>query len=70
LWDGRSHIDINLFTYVEDVNLVDVFVDSFLELIPAYTTILRDEQPRGSGRVVSYRRDLDDVQVPHWTSFN
>ena len=66
LWDGRSHIDINLFTYVEDVNLVDVFVDSFLELIPAYTTMLRDEQPRGSGRVVSYRRDLDEVQVPHW----
>ena len=68
LWDGRSHIDINLFTYVEDVNLVDVFVDSFLELIPAYTTMLRDEQPRGSGRVVSYRRDLDEMQVPHWTS--
>jgi hypothetical protein len=50
------------------VNLVDVFVDSFLELIPAYTTMLRDEQPRGSGRVVSYRRDLDEVQVPHWAS--
>lgn len=68
LWDGRSHIDINLFSYDEDVSLVDVCVDSFLGVLPGYATMLRDEQPRGFGRVVSYRRDLDEMKEPHWAN--
>jgi spermidine synthase len=68
LWDGRSHIDINLFSYDEDVSLVDVCVDSFLGVLPGYATMLRDEQPRGFGRVVSYRRDLDEMKEPHWAT--
>lgn len=69
-WDGRTHIDIVLFTYDEDVGAVDRFVANFLEVIPTYTTMLRDEQPRGIGRVVSYQRDLQDKTLPRWAPRN
>jgi spermidine synthase len=65
-WDGRGHIDVVIFSLTEDIEMVDTFVDRFLEIIPSYTTMLRDEQPRGTGRVVSYQRDLEDTQRPHW----
>lgn len=64
LWDGRSHIDINIFTLKEDIDLVDVFVERFLESIPTHGIMLRDEQPRGSS--VAYHRDLSDGKLPHW----
>lgn len=66
LWDGRSHIDIVIFTYKEDLNIPDEFVRLFLENIPTYTIMLRDEQPRGSGRLVSYSRDLEEGILPPW----
>lgn len=69
-WDGRTHIDIVLFSYEEDVEAVDRFVAAFLKVIPSYTTMLRDEQPRGIGRVVSYQRDLQDTTLPRWAPRN
>lgn len=66
LWDGRSHIDIVIFTYEEDLNIPDDFVRIFLENIPTFTIMLRDEQPRGMGRLVSYRRDLAEGILPEW----
>ena len=66
LWDGRTHIDVNLFSYDENLSIVDDFVNHFLKKIPSYATMLRDEQPRGTGRVVSYERDLKDDWIPHW----
>lgn len=66
LWDGRSHVDVNLFTYVEDIKIGDGFVKNFLRAIPSFTTMLRDEQPRGTGRNVAYQRDLKGNTVPHW----
>lgn len=67
LWDGRSHIDINIFSMKEDIDLVDLFVKSFMHSIPTHAIMLRDEQPRGLGRVVSYFRDLsENGELPHW----
>lgn len=67
LWDGRSHVDINIYTLKEDIDLVvDVFVQSFLEWIPTHVVTLRDEQPRGFGGVVSYGKDVSDGKLPHW----
>lgn len=65
-WDGREHIDVIIFSLTEDIDIVNTFVDEFLTVIPSYTTMLRDEQPRGIGRIVSYQRDLDDTKLPHW----
>lgn len=66
LWDGRNHVDVNLFTYVEDIKIGDSFVNEFLRTIPSFTTMLRDEQPRGTGRIVAYQRDLEGNTEPHW----
>jgi hypothetical protein len=66
LWDGRNHVDVNLFTYVEDIEIGDDFVTNFLLVIPSFTTMLRDEQPRGTGRNVAYQRDLEGNAEPHW----
>jgi len=67
LWDGKDHVDVNLFTYHENIKQAKEFEDGFKKgtgkLLP---TVLHDEQPRGIGRVVSYQRDLEDNDTPHW----
>jgi len=65
-WDGRSHIDVNLFTYEEDIDQCDEFEGNFQEGVTSLTTMLRDEQPRGAGRLISFQRDLVDNRTPHW----
>ena len=66
LWDGRTHVDVNLFTYVESISIGDLFGKEFLRFIPTYAIMLRDEQPRGTGKIVAYQRDLKDNDKPHW----
>lgn len=66
LWDGRKHVDINLFTYVEDVKIGDQVQDKFLQVFRGFQTVLRDEQPRGMGKIVAYQRDLEGNEEPHW----
>jgi hypothetical protein len=68
LWDGRSHIDINLFTYTESVDIANKLVEHFKESIPFLKTALRDEQPRGYGRIVNYHRDIEEYKgrLPVW----
>ena len=65
LWDGRAHVDVNLFTYENHVNQAKAFEANFI-FESGLETILRDEQPRGVGRVVSYLKDLKDYETPHW----
>jgi hypothetical protein len=56
LWDGRIHLDLNLFTY--QVEGGEVFADriesAILEALSDFDfdRVLRDEQPRGIGRAV------------------
>eukprot|EP00957_Ditylum_brightwellii_P209360 15361341-Ditylum_brightwellii.AAC.1 len=66
LWDGRGHVDINLFAYE---GLDSQKVKHFNYLFRSGTTlstVLYDEQPRGFGRVVSYKHDFDPDVEPHW----
>ena len=65
LWDGRKHIDVNFFTYEENVKQADAFEANF-RTSKYLSTMLRDEQPRGVGRVVSYFSDLKGEAEPHW----
>jgi hypothetical protein len=67
-WDGRASVDINLFTYEEDFTLADQIALSIQGTIPMLHLALRDEQPRGMGRVVNYKRDLDEFgeKLPRW----
>lgn len=66
LWDGKAHVDLNYFSMDEDFEKAQKFEAAFRSGIPEAATILRDEQPRGVGRVVSFKRDLEADPEPHW----
>lgn len=66
LWDGRNHVDVNLFTYEEDFEQATAFEENFSLAIPGLEMILRDEHPRGMGRVVSFKKDIEEYEEPHW----
>jgi hypothetical protein len=71
VWDGRDHIDINFFTFKEGRNptnpsrgVPDMFLAGFLKQSKFTLKInLRDDQPRGIGRVVNFPSDLK-LQAP------
>jgi hypothetical protein len=65
VWDGRTHVDINLFvisapTKDEDVAMMmnDFAVDFATQ--SGLTLSLRDDQPRGYGRVVNFHVDINN----------
>jgi len=59
LWDGRNHIDLNLFTHYEKSQVHNTFVATFLlSKLRDYEVKLHDEQPRGIGRVVNFEKDV------------
>ena len=66
LWDGNLHVDLNLFLFEENVKWANDFKLTFNAELPALETVLYDEQPRGTGRVVNFRRDLNPRSEPHW----
>lgn len=67
LWDGRFHVDINLFLYDENVEKSKIIYDTFLKSLPTFFTTLRDEQPRGTGRIVNFFKDTATPSKPHWS---
>jgi S-adenosylmethionine/arginine decarboxylase-like enzyme len=60
VWDGSHHVDINLFSFDQSQELADSFVSTFTELSGNSLQVsLRDDQPRGIGRVVSFSSEID-----------
>ena len=72
LWDGRNHIDVNIFRYHENRDFADKFTESLTSSFQgSLHVVLRDEMPRGHGRVVNFKSDLDDKRngkTPYWAS--
>ena len=70
MWDGRIHFDMNIFTFFESKNLPEALALNLKQEIPGLVTILRDEQPRGYGRVVNFQKDMKigttDRKIPFW----
>jgi spermidine synthase len=59
LWDGRVHIDINLFMFEESSNKAKNFIDAFVKSARNQMEVsLRDDQPRGIGGVVNFPSDM------------
>jgi len=56
VFDGKSRLTVDLFTF--DGNGTAYFVDAFLKNLPRAKVLLRDEMPRGTGRVVIALKDL------------
>lgn len=60
VWDGRDHIDVNLFMYSESTDKVKRFIDTFVKAARNLLTVsLRDDQPRGIGGVVNFPSDIE-----------
>jgi S-adenosylmethionine/arginine decarboxylase-like enzyme len=70
LWDGKVHVDLNVFTYNEDPGFVHAFEATFQNVVSPLSILLRDEQPRGIRHVVNFKRDIGDNdgprEQPHW----
>ncbi len=66
LWDGKIHVDVNLFTQEQNKKQADKF-DEVFRSDTTLITMLRDEQPRGKGRVISYIDDVSDGDDPVWS---
>eukprot|EP00555_Chaetoceros_dichaeta_P012884 CAMPEP_0198259272 /NCGR_PEP_ID=MMETSP1447-20131203/8526_1 /TAXON_ID=420782 /ORGANISM="Chaetoceros dichaeta, Strain CCMP1751" /LENGTH=257 /DNA_ID=CAMNT_0043946639 /DNA_START=240 /DNA_END=1013 /DNA_ORIENTATION=+ len=67
VWDGRKHIDINLSSQNGEKEYFDRFEMKFLGHLPSMKTILRDEQPRGYGRVINFPKDITATSELLWT---
>jgi len=64
-WDGESHVDVNLFFRSNNGMLADDFLYRFSEKTGLERT-LRDDQPRGTGRIVQFEEDVLDRKVFPW----
>ncbi|KAL3929014.1 MAG: hypothetical protein SGARI_004874 [Bacillariaceae sp.] len=59
IWDGRDHIDMNLFLFDDQKDLADAIASKFVYLTEENVQVgLRDDFPRGLGRVVNFKDDL------------
>jgi hypothetical protein len=59
LWDGREHIDINLFMFEDSSSEAKKFIDTFVRSTMHQMEVsLRDDQPRGVGGVVNFPSDM------------
>jgi len=71
IWDGRKHIDINLRSFKGNKKYFDKknfnkFEKKFIEQLSSMKTILRDEQPRGYGRVINFPQDIKNKPDLLW----
>lgn len=68
LWDGRYHVDVNLFLFEESVETANFLIEIFNSKIPSLSIRLRDDHPRGNGRVVNFHKDINNIKVkPYWS---
>jgi hypothetical protein len=61
VWDGREQVDLNLFTFQETEGDPEKFVTTFMSNASGGNTLdigLRDDMPRGIGRVVNFKSHL------------
>lgn len=65
-WDGLKRVDINLFTYAEDVESRVEFQDAFAGEIDYMNGVARDEHARGHGRIVNFASEVKEP--PLWIS--
>merc|ERR1711957_496663 len=57
LWDGRDHVDLNIFLHDDSESVVKDLLDDFTAK-SGMNMGLRDDFPRGTGRVMNFKDDL------------
>jgi spermidine synthase/S-adenosylmethionine/arginine decarboxylase-like enzyme len=59
VWDGRDHIDLNVFMHDDMESVMKIFLEKFEKLAKKKVNMgLRDDFPRGTGRVMNFREDM------------
>jgi len=59
LWDGREHVDLNIFLFDDSEYEGKAFLQEFTKLAGKKLKMsLRDDFPRGIGRVMNFREDM------------
>eukprot|EP00585_Thalassiosira_rotula_P003412 CAMPEP_0196142314 /NCGR_PEP_ID=MMETSP0910-20130528/11541_1 /TAXON_ID=49265 /ORGANISM="Thalassiosira rotula, Strain GSO102" /LENGTH=1004 /DNA_ID=CAMNT_0041403613 /DNA_START=20 /DNA_END=3034 /DNA_ORIENTATION=+ len=53
VWDGADGVTVNVFTYDETVDHYEAFAAVLKDNLPPMNLMLRDEQPRGYGKVIN-----------------
>ena len=65
IWDGASSLIINMFTYDEEANHNELFVDPFMtQLKTNMKLMLKDEMPRGYGKVITKSKRINREESP------
>ncbi len=63
-WDGAGSVNVNIFTYDETVDHKKVFVSKFRASLPSMSLVLKDEFPRGYGKVITKSDRVDRDETP------
>lgn len=68
-WDGAESVNVNIFVYDENANIYDLFAAHFGENLPPLKLMLRDEQPRGYGKVINKSDRVNSEESPDCYDF-
>ena len=59
IWDGRNHVDLNIYLHDDTEYEIEQFLKEFKKITKKHLEQgLRDDFPRGIGRVMNFRADL------------
>jgi len=64
MWDGAGSVNVNIFTYDETVNHKSRFVSKFKASLPSMNLVLKDEFPRGYGKVINKSDKVNRGESP------
>jgi hypothetical protein len=56
IWDGKDHVDVNLFSSDQNEDRANQFAEQFGKS-SGLSLYLRDDQPRGTGKVMQFSHD-------------
>ena len=66
-WDGKTHVIVNIYDFDVDESLSHEFQEQFQIEVPGLECTNRNDQPRGIGKVVNFRRDIEEYgDYPYW----
>jgi len=63
-WDGADSINVNIFTYDQSLDHDAYFVNKFKAPLPNMDLMLKDEMPRGYGKVINKSDRVNHAETP------
>ncbi|KAL7445355.1 hypothetical protein ACHAXM_009769 [Skeletonema potamos] len=63
-WDGADSINVNIFTYDQSLDHDAYFIKKFKAPLPSMDLMLKDEMPRGYGKVITKSDRVNHSETP------